>query len=55
METIVEYLTSIPVPCLIGLCYAGAILLLPIAQWLKYRHDVKKYGKDIADEIARRY
>ena len=28
---------------------------LPLSQWVDYQKDVKKYGKEIADEIARRY
>lgn len=55
VSSVVDWLQSIPVVCLIGLCYGFAFLLLPFAQWIEYRHDVKKYGKDYADEIARRY
>ena len=52
---IIEWLIEIPVVCKIGLCYAIAFLLLPFAQWISYKRDVKKYGKEYADEIARRY
>ena len=34
--------------------YVGAFLLLPIGQWIIYRRDVKKHGKEQADEIWRR-
>lgn len=55
MIDIIDWLIEIPVICKIGLCYAIAVLLLPLAQWIEYRYDVKKYGKEYADEIARRY
>lgn len=51
----IEWLIELPVVCKIGLCYAIAFLLLPFAQWISYKRDVKKYGKEYADEIARRY
>jgi hypothetical protein len=34
--------------------YAGAFLLIPIAQWISYKRDCKKHGKEQADEIWRR-
>lgn len=34
--------------------WAGAFLLLPLAQWIDYKRDCKKHGKDQADEIWRR-
>lgn len=34
--------------------WGGAILLLPIGQWIDYKRDCKKYGKDQADEIWKR-
>ena len=34
--------------------YVGAFLLIPIVQWLDYKHDCHKYGKEQADEIWRR-
>lgn len=34
--------------------WVGAILLLPIGQWIEYKRDCKKYGKKTADEIRRR-
>ena len=52
---ITVWLESIPVICLIGLCYGLAFLLLPIGQFVEYRIWVKKYGKEMADELARRY
>ena len=39
---------------LLGIGYAGAYLLLPIAQWIDYKRDCKKHGKEQADEIRRR-
>lgn len=39
---------------LLGIGYAGALLLLPIAQWISYKRDCKKHGKEQADEIWRR-
>ena len=52
---IIEWLIEIPVVCKIGLCYAVAFLFLPLVQWISYKQDMKKYGKEYADEIARRY
>ena len=34
--------------------WIGAILLLPISQWIEYKRDCKKHGKKTADEIWRR-
>ena len=34
--------------------WIGAILLLPLAQWIEYKRDCKKHGKEKADEIWRR-
>ena len=34
--------------------WAGAFLLVPIAQWISYKHDCKKHGKEQANEIWRR-
>lgn len=39
---------------LLGVCYAVAFLLLPITQWIEYKRDCKKHGKEQADEIWRR-
>lgn len=36
------------------LCWAGAIIFVPLAQWIDYKNDCKKYGKEVADEIWRR-
>ena len=55
MIDFIDYLASIPVPCLIGLCWAFAIIFLPLVQWIEYRHDVKEHGKEVADEIWRRW
>lgn len=38
----------------VGICWAGAILLMPLYQWISYKIDCKKYGKEQADEIWRR-
>ena len=50
----IDNLLEILVPCLIGLCYAGAFLLLPFAQFIEYKRDCKRHGKDQANEIWRR-
>lgn len=55
MEAFIDWLIEIPVQCKIGIVYAIAILLLPIGQWIDYRIMIKKYGKEEADEIARRW
>ena len=47
-----DILTDVFALLAIGWC--GAILLLPIAQWIDYKRDCKKYGKKTADEIRRR-
>ena len=39
---------------ILAIGWVGAILLLPIAQWIAYKKDCKKYGKEQADEIWRR-
>lgn len=36
------------------LCFPIAFLLVPIAQWIEYKLDCKKYGKEQADEIWKR-
>ena len=54
MNEIFDYLIEIPVPCLIGLCYAVAILFVPLAQFIEYKRDCKKHGKEQANEIWRR-
>ena len=38
----------------VGIGWAVAFLLLPIGQWICYKRDCKKYGKELADEIWRR-
>jgi hypothetical protein len=55
LDEIIDFLIEIPVICKMGLIYGFAMLFLPIAQWISYRRDCKKYGKKEADEIARRY
>ena len=41
---------------LLGIAWGGAIalLLFPVSQWIAYKWDCKKYGKEQADEIWRR-
>lgn len=39
---------------LLGIAWGSAILLLPIGQWIEYKKDCKKYGKELADEIWKR-
>ena len=39
----------------VAIGWGGAILLLPIAQWINYKRDCKKYGKKTVDEIMRRW
>ena len=34
--------------------WSGAFLLLPVGQWIDYKRDCKKHGKEQADEIWRR-
>ena len=34
--------------------WAGALLLLPVGQWIDYKKDCKKHGKEQADEIWKR-
>ena len=34
--------------------FVGAILLLPLSQWIDYKRDCKKHGKEQADEIWKR-
>ena len=50
-----NWLFGIPVPCLMGLIFGVALLLLPIFQFIAYLLDWIRYGKDYADEIARRF
>lgn len=51
----VDYVVYLPVPCLIGLMYGMAFLFVPIAQAIEYRRDCKKFGKEYADELWRRW
>lgn len=39
----------------VALGWCIAFLLLPIAQWIDYKRDCKKHGKEQADEIRRRW
>lgn len=55
MVEIVEWLIEIPVICLIGLVYVIALLMLPISWEIEYRVWVKRYGKETANEIIRRF
>ena len=40
--------------CLLCFGWVGAFILIPVAQWIEYKRDCKKYGKDQADEIWER-
>ena len=44
----------IDVLMLLIIAWVGAILLLLVGQWIVYKWDCKKYGKEQADEIWRR-
>jgi hypothetical protein len=39
---------------LLAIAWVGAILLLPVGQWVAYKWDRRKYGKEQTDEIWRR-
>lgn len=39
---------------LVAIAWGVAILLLPVGQWIDYKKDCKKHGKEQADEIWRR-
>ena len=39
---------------LLAIAWVVTILLLPVGQWVEYKKDCKKYGKEQADEIWRR-
>lgn len=39
---------------LLAIGWSGAFLLLPVGQWICYKRDCKKHGKEQADEIWRR-
>lgn len=54
MMDFIDWLIECPVICKLGLCYGGALLFVPLTQWVEYRRWVKKYGKKEADELARR-
>jgi len=36
------------------ICWAAAFILVPFGQWISYRRDCRKYGKEQAYEIWRR-
>ena len=36
-------------------CCCIFVVGIPLAQWIDYRRDIKKHGKEIADEIRRRW
>lgn len=40
---------------ILAIAWTGAILLLPFGQWIDYKRDCKKYGKECADEMRRRW
>lgn len=51
----IDFLFSLPWWSFPFLGLAVAIIIVPVGQLIDYKHDCKKYGKEIADEIARRY
>lgn len=55
MSILIDFLFSLPGWSLPFLVWAVALILVPVVQLIDYKHDCKKYGKEIADEIARRY
>lgn len=55
METLTELISKIP---LVGWLLVGYGLILcsvPVWEWIEYKLDVKKYGKETADELRSRY
>lgn len=38
----------------VAIGWVGAIFFLPLAQWIEYKLDCKRLGKEQADEIWRR-
>ena len=34
--------------------WTGAILLQPLGDWIEYKYDCRRYGRETADEIWRR-
>lgn len=44
----------IDVFALLAIGYAGAFLLVPLGQWISYKRDCKRHGKEQADEIWKR-
>ena len=45
---------TLDVFALLAIGYAGAFLLIPLGQWISYKRDCKKHGKEQADQIWRR-
>jgi len=45
---------TVDVFALLAIGYAGAFLLIPLGQWISYKRDCKKHGKEQADQIWRR-
>ena len=45
---------TLDVFALLAIGYAGAFLLVPLGQWISYKRDCKKHGKEQADQIWRR-
>lgn len=39
---------------LLAIGYSVAFLLIPLGQWISYKRDCKKHGKEQADEIWKR-
>lgn len=42
------------VSALLAIGWCGAILMLPMAQWIEYKQDCKKHGKRVANEMLKR-
>lgn len=45
---------TLDVFALLAIGYAGAFLLVPLSQWISYKRDCEKHGKEQADQIWRR-
>jgi len=55
MEILDESILGIPVPLILVAVILVLVVCVPLAQWIDYRRNCKKYGKEEADEIRRRY
>ena len=48
-------LTEIERVVIAGIIALMFLVGIPLGQWIAYRRDCKKYGKEIADEFRRRF